>query len=102
MDISAPNNHNYATKIRAGQLLGRCHAAKAEHAMAASALDAALQLAKSGGEEGGIFLLPELLTVRERAMVGIAANGKAPHWVSDRARGATTPLQFICNLPLCK
>ena len=71
---------SFPTKIRAGQLLGRCHAAKGEHAMAVSALDAALQLAKVGGV--GMCLLRQAMTVRGRALVGIAAAGKAPHWVS--------------------
>ena len=48
--------------------------------MAVSALDAALQLTKVGGV--GLYLLPEALTVRERALAGIAADGKAPYWVS--------------------
>ena len=51
--------------------------------MAVSALDAAMQLVKIGGEGVDYYLLPEVLTVRERAAAGIAANGKVPHWVSE-------------------
>ena len=37
-----------ATQIRAGRVLGRCHAARGEHELSVAALEASLQLAKRG------------------------------------------------------
>ena len=36
-------------QIRAGRLLGRCHAALGQHALSVAAFEAATQLAKAGG-----------------------------------------------------
>ena len=65
-----------------GRLLGRCHAALGEHTLSVAALDAALQLAKTGE-----LMYSEALTVRERAQAGKAAaaagassSGSGLHW----------------------
>jgi hypothetical protein len=75
-------NFNVPSKTRAGRLLGRCHAALGEHMLSVAALDAALQLAKTGE-----LMYSEALTVRERAQVGKAAaaagassSGSTLHW----------------------
>jgi hypothetical protein len=68
--------------MRAGRLLGRCHAALGEHTLSIAALDAALQLAKTGE-----LVYSEALNVRERAKAGKAAaaagassSGSGLHW----------------------
>ena len=70
------------SKARAGRLLGRCHAALGEHTLSVAALDAALQLAKTGE-----LMYSEALTVRERAQAGKSAaaagassSGSGLHW----------------------
>ena len=66
---------NSSSKIRASQCLGRCHAARREHALSLTAFDGAMQLAKTGR-----FLMSEMLTVRGRALAGRKAAGKGAHW----------------------
>ena len=69
--------------IRAGQCLGRCHAAKGQSTLSVAALDAALALAETGR-----CLLSQLITVRERAAVGMAAadGAGAVHWDENKGR----------------
>jgi hypothetical protein len=76
------SNFNALSKTRAGRLLGRCHAALGEHTLSVAALDAALQLAKTGE-----LMYSEALTVQERAQAGKAAAaagassiGSGLHW----------------------
>ena len=59
----------------AGQLLGRCHAARGEHELSVSAFNEALKLAKMGR-----YLLSEYLTVRGQALAGQGAGGAGRHW----------------------
>jgi hypothetical protein len=68
-------NFNATSKVRAGRVLGRCHAALGEHALSVSAFDAAIELARRGR-----FLLSEALTIRGRALVGQEAGGGGLHW----------------------
>jgi hypothetical protein len=65
-------------KVRAGRVLGRCHAALGQHALSVAALDAAIGLAKRGK-----MLLSEALSVRGRAVVGrggCSGAGAGLHW----------------------
>ena len=73
-------NFNAASKVRAGRVIGRCHAALGEHALSVSALDAAIVLARCGR-----FLLSEALAIRDRALLGQGAGGSGLHW--DEAAG---------------
>ena len=79
--LKEPVNTNSFSRLRAGRLLGRVHAALGEHSLAVAALDAAMESARSCG-----MLLSEALTVRERARLGqqqaAAANhgGGSPHY----------------------
>jgi hypothetical protein len=68
------------SKVRAGRVLGRCHAALGEHALSVSAFDAAIELARRGR-----YLLSEALTVRSRALVGRGAGESGLHW--DEGKG---------------
>jgi hypothetical protein len=68
-------NFNAVSKVRAGRVLGRCHAVLGEHALSVSAFDAAIKLARRGR-----FLLSEALTIRGRALVGQEAGGGGLHW----------------------
>jgi hypothetical protein len=63
------------SKARAGRVLGRCHAALGEHALAVSAFDAAIELVRRGR-----FLLSEALGIRDRALVGLGAGESEMHW----------------------
>jgi hypothetical protein len=62
-------NFNATSKVRAGHILGRCHAALGEHALSVSASDAAIQLARRGR-----FLLSEALLIRDRGLAGQRAG----------------------------
>ena len=83
---------NVPSIARSGRLLGRCHAALGEHALAVAALDAALEASRAGE-----LLYNEALTVRARALVGKAATATAavtvtattyegPHWLEGRGK----------------
>ena len=63
------------SQIRSGRVLGRCHAALAQHQLSCSAYDAALETSKAGR-----LLMAESLTVRARAAAGLAASGSGAHW----------------------
>ena len=75
-------NRNALSCIRAGQLLGRGHAAKGEHALSVSAFDSAFEMAKQGRH-----VWSELLTVRGRAAAGSKADGAAGHWPRHTGSG---------------
>ena len=98
-------NFNATSKVRAGHILGRCHAALGEHALSVSAFDAAIQLAKRGR-----FLLSEALLIRDRGLAGQGAGKGAIHWdehmgkqqlveVMGRMQGAREPLGRLLNPP---
>jgi hypothetical protein len=64
------------SKVRAGRVLGRCHAAMGQHALSVAAFDAAIDLAKSKR-----FLLSEALSVRGRVLVAKGSGeGYGCHW----------------------
>ena len=78
--------HNAPAQIRAGRVLARCHTALGQHALSASVLDAALELAQVGQ-----YAMQEALTVRGRAVAGMAAGGgsgagTAGHWSEATGR----------------
>jgi hypothetical protein len=79
-DIQDCFNFSASSKVCAGRVLGRCHAALGEHALSVSAFDAAIELAKRGR-----YLLSEALTVRGRALVGRGASEDGLHW--DERKG---------------
>jgi hypothetical protein len=79
-DLQADFNFQAASKVRAGRVLGRCHAAMGEHALSVSVFDAAIELARRGG-----FLLSEALAIRDRALAGKDGRGGGLRWdVSTR------------------
>ena len=100
-ELQAEFNFNAASKVRAGNVLGRCHAALGEHALSVSAFDAAIELAKRGR-----FLLSEALLIRDRALAGQGAGKGTLHWdeqkgeqrlaeVMGRMQGAREPLELL-------
>jgi hypothetical protein len=108
-EIQASFNFNAASKVRAGRVLGRCHAALGQHTLSVSAFDAAISLAKRGR-----FLLSEALAVRGRMQAwrekGCNSDndggGSGLHWddrtgkqrleeVMDRMQGAREPLELL-------
>jgi hypothetical protein len=81
-DLQDCHNFNVPAKVRAGRVLGRCHAALGQHALSVSVFDAAIELAHSKK-----LLLSEALSVRGRALSGRngGAGGSGVHW--DEATG---------------
>ena len=103
-ELQAEFNFNATSKVRAGHILGRCHAALGEHALSVSAFDAAIDLARRGR-----FLLSEALTIRDRALAGQGAGGIGLHWdeptgkhqlseVMGRMQGPRNPLEMLLGL----
>jgi hypothetical protein len=97
-------NFSASSKVRAGRVIGRCHAALGEHALSVSAFDAAIDLARRGR-----FLLSEALTIRDRALAGQGAGGDGLHWdeptgkhqlseVMGRMQGPREPLERLFDL----
>ena len=97
-------NFNASSKVRAGRVIGRCHAALGEHALSVSAFDAAIELARRGR-----FLLSEALIIRDRALAGQGAGGIGLHWderegkqrlaeVMGRMQGPREPLEMLLDL----
>jgi hypothetical protein len=75
-DLQDYHNRNVPSKVRAGRVLGRCHAALGQHMLSVSAFDAAIGLARSGK-----LLLSEALSVRGRAGAGRnGTGGSGLHW----------------------
>jgi hypothetical protein len=75
-DLQDYHNCNLISKVRAGRVLGRCHAALGQHMLSVSAFDAAIDLARSRK-----MLLSEALSVRGRAAAGKSgAGGGGLHW----------------------
>jgi hypothetical protein len=70
------------SKVRAGRVLGRCHAALGQHMLSVSAFDAAIELAHSRK-----MLLSEALSVRGRAAEGAnGAGGSGLHWDAEMGK----------------
>jgi hypothetical protein len=97
-------NFNASSKVRAGRVIGRCHAVLGEHALSVSAFDAAIELARRGR-----FLLSEALIIRDRALAGQGAGGNGLHWdkstgkqrlveVMGRMQGPREPLEVLLGL----
>jgi hypothetical protein len=75
-DLQDYHNLNVSSKVRAGRVLGRCHAALGQHMLSVSAFDAAIKLAQSRK-----LLLSEALSVRGRAAAGVSGGGGGGlHW----------------------
>jgi hypothetical protein len=98
-------NFTATSKVRAGRVIGRCHAALGEHALSVAAFDAAIELARRGH-----FLLSEALAIRGRALAGRASGGvgggSGLHWderegkqqlseVMGRMQGPREPLERL-------
>ena len=98
-------NFSAASKVYAGRVIGRCHAALGEHALSVAAFDAAIELARRGR-----LLLSEALTIRGRALAGRAGEGvgggSGLHWderegkqqlsgVIGRMQGPRGPLEQL-------
>jgi hypothetical protein len=81
-DLQDYHNLNVPSKVRAGRVLGRCHAALGQHMLSVSAFDAAIDLARSGK-----LLLSEALSVRGRTVAGRnGAGGSGLHWDEETGR----------------
>ena len=76
------HNLNVPAKVRAGRVLGRCHAALGQHMLSVSAFDAAIDLARSR-----TLLLSEALSVRGRAAAGKNGSSESRlHWDEETGR----------------
>jgi hypothetical protein len=105
-DLQDYHNLNSITKVRAGRVLGRCHAALGQHMLSVSAFDAAIDLAQSRK-----LLLSEALSVRGRAAAGrTGLGGSEQHWdestgkqrlaeVMGRMQGPLVVLERVLDLP---
>jgi hypothetical protein len=106
-DLQDYHNLNVTAKVRAGRVLGRCHAALGEHMLSVSAFDAAIDLARSRK-----LLLSDALSVQGRAAVGRNGTGESSgvHWngevgrqrlaeVMDRMQGPRDALESALSLP---
>jgi hypothetical protein len=83
IDLQDYHNLNVASKVRAGRVLGRCHAALGQHMLSVSAFDAAIDLARSRK-----LLLSEALSVRGRAAAGKHGSSKSRlHWDEETGGG---------------
>jgi hypothetical protein len=81
-DLQDYHNRNVVSKVRAGRVLGRCHAALGQHMLSVSAFDAAIELARSRK-----LLLSEVLSVRGRAAAGRnGAGGGGLHWNEETGK----------------
>jgi hypothetical protein len=105
-DLQDYHNLNLVSKVRAGRVLGRCHAALGQHMLSVSAFDAAIDLARSRK-----LLLSEALSVRGRAAAGRnGAGDNGLHWdeetgkqrlseVMGRMQGPREVLERVLGLP---
>jgi hypothetical protein len=80
-DLQDCHNLNVSSKVRAGRVLGRCHAALGQHMLSVSAFDAAIDLARSRK-----LLLSEALSVRGRVAAYNGAEGSGLHWDEEVGR----------------
>ena len=67
-------------QIRAGLLLGRCHAVLGQHALSSAAFESAERLSRKGR-----YFISTAVAVRERALTGETLEGAGGHW--DEATG---------------
>jgi hypothetical protein len=75
-ELQSVHSFNLPSKVRAGRVLGRCHAAMGQHALSVAAFDAAIDLAKAKR-----FLLSEALSVRGRVLTAKGSGeGHGCHW----------------------
>jgi hypothetical protein len=105
-DLQDYHNFSAVSKVRAGRVLGRCHAALRQHMLSVSAFDAAIELAQSRK-----LLLSEALSVRGRTVAGKnGGGGDELHWdeetgkqrlaeVMGRMQGPQEALQRALLLP---
>jgi hypothetical protein len=105
-DLQDYHNLNALSKVRAGRVLGRCHAVLRQHMLSVSAFDAAIELAQSRK-----LLLSETLSVRGRAAAGRNGAGDGGlHWdeetgkqrlaeVMGRMQGPREVLERVLLLP---
>jgi hypothetical protein len=81
-DLQDYHNLNASSKVRAGWVLGRCHAALGQHTLSVSAFDAAIELA-----HWRKLLLSEALSVRGRAAAGRNGDGgNVLHWDEETGK----------------
>ena len=80
-ELADPLVINSPSRIRAGRLIGRAHAALGQHELSIAAFDAAAELARVGR-----YLESELLTAQSRAVAGRAAGGVGGHWSEGTGR----------------
>jgi hypothetical protein len=81
-DLQDYHNSNVPSKVRAGRVLGRCHAVLGQHMLSVSAFDAAIGLARSGK-----LLLSEALAVRGRAAACRNRSGSdGLHWDEETGK----------------
>ena len=80
-EISDEFNYTTPSRIRAGLLLGRCHAALGQHELAVAAFATSLQLAETCRLQ-----LCQLLAVAGRAAAGRAVDGTGSHWGVEEGR----------------
>jgi hypothetical protein len=81
-DLQDYHNFSSVSKVRAGRLLGRCHAALGQHMLSVSAFDVAIELAQSRK-----LLLSEALSVRGRAAEGRnGVGGGRLHWDEETGK----------------
>ena len=87
---------NAFSKICASRVLGRVHAAKGEHVLSVSALNSALEAAKTGE-----LLLSEALVVRGRSRIGreLELKGSSGHWDEAMAAELTSELMARMHGP---
>jgi hypothetical protein len=74
-DLQDYRSLNVTSKVWAGRVLGRCHAALGQHMLSVSAFDAAIDLARSR-----TLLMSEVLSVRGRAVAGRNGANSGLHW----------------------
>jgi hypothetical protein len=81
-DLQDYHNFNVPSKLRAGRVLGRCHAALGQHMLSVSAFDAAIGLARLRK-----LLLSEALSMRSRAVAGNTGAGDSGlYWDEDTGK----------------
>jgi hypothetical protein len=91
-DLQDYHNLNVLSKVRAGLVLGRCHAALGQHMLSVSAFDAAIELAQSRK-----LLMSEALAVRGRAAAGRnGVEGSELHW--DESTGKKRLVEVMSRM----
>jgi hypothetical protein len=102
-DLQDYRSLNVISKVRAGWVLGRCHAALGQHMLSVSAFDAAIDSARLR-----TLLMSEALSVRGRAVAGNNRSSESRlHWGKEtggqrppRRPGPVPPVfQVVCGYP---